>query len=161
MTMQEMHDLEDELRSIYTDEDSLLNATINTVMRTLGVSAKHLGYQYIFLAARYIRTQPPELSKETKKGLYPYLESVVHSPIPMIQRTMHYAICYAWNRADPKVLYSYLGLRGKNLKEPPGNIEYVYLIAERVRLIIGDQKWEDYYQKIKKELLEKYHWLDD
>ncbi len=161
MTLQEMHDLEDELRAVYTDEDSLLNATINTVMRTLGVSAKLLGYRYIFLAVRYIRTQPPELRRETKKGFYPYLESLVHSPKPMIQRTMRYAISHAWNRADPDILYSYLGLRGKNLKEPPGIIEYVYLIAERVRLIIGDQKWEDYYQKIKKELLEQYHWLGD
>lgn len=143
MTLAEMHAMEDELRSVYDDEDALLNATINAVMRKLCVPAHFLGYQYIFLAVRYIRTQPPEKRNETKRNLYPYLESCVHSPTPMIHRTIHYAVTRAWQRADPEILYSYVGLRGKNLKDPPGNIEFIYLVAERVRLIIGDPNWFD------------------
>lgn len=160
MTLEEMHELEDRLRSVYIDEDALLNATINTVMRTLGFSAKLLGYRYIFLAVRFIRTRAPELRLTTKKELYPYLENCVHSAKPMIMRTIHYAIVHAWNRADPEILYSYLGLRGKNLKEPPANMEYIYLIAERVRLIIGDPKWEEYYERMKNELAKEYPWLN-
>ena len=67
-------------------------------------------------------------------------------PIP------HTPIEKAWKRADPAVLYSYLGLRGKRLNDPPGNIEFVYLVAERVRLIIGDPMWEEYYQRIAAEI---------
>ncbi len=160
MTLSEMHRMEDDLRASYTDEDALLNATINAVMRKLGVPAHYLGYHYIFLAVQYIRTQPPEKRSETKRNLYPYLESTVGSPTPMIHRTMHYAITRAWQRADPEVLYSYLGLRGKNLKDPPGNIEFVYLVAERVRLIIGDPKWEAYYENRKEELQRQYSWLN-
>ena len=155
-----MKGMEDELRAIYRDEDALVSATINTIMRNLSVSAKLLGYRYIFLAVRYVRESSPEDIVKTKRGLYPYLESCVHSPKPMIQRTIHYAITHAWNRADPAILHSYLGLRGKNLKDPPGNIEFIYLIAERVRLIIGDPKWEAYYQKTKAELLKRYPWLN-
>lgn len=138
MTLTEMHEMEDELRGEYIDEDTLLNATINAVMRRLGVPAHYLGYRYIFLAVRYIRTQPQEKRSETKRDLYPYLEACVHSPTPMIHRTIHYAVTRAWQRADPEILYSYVGLRGKNLKDPPGNIEFIYLVAERVRLILGD-----------------------
>ena len=35
MTMEEMEQMEYELRSVYSDPDVLLNATINAVMRAL------------------------------------------------------------------------------------------------------------------------------
>ncbi len=160
MSIEEMEQMEEELRAIYPDEDSLLNGTINTIMLTLGVPAKLLGYRYIFLAVRFIRTRPPQLRSTTKKELYPYLAEVSGSTKPMIERTMRYAIAQAWRRADPDILYSYLGLRGKNLKDPPTNIEYVYLIAERVRLIIGDPLWEEHYQRVMAGLRNRYAWLN-
>ena len=160
MTLDEMKKMEDELRSRYSNEDALLDATINAVMRALCVPAKLLGYRYIFLAVRFIRTRPPLLRSPTKKELYPYIERCMNTTKPMIMRTMHYAIERAWKRADPEVLYSYLGLRGKNLKDPPGNIEYVYLIAERVRLIIGDPMWEEHYQRVMAEAKKIYPWLN-
>ena len=67
MTMEEMQEMEDMLRSRYSDPDALLDATINAVMRALCVPAKLLGYRYIFLAARFIRTRPPELRSTAKK----------------------------------------------------------------------------------------------
>ena len=160
MTMTEMEQMEDELRSAYPDPDALLNATINTIMRTLGVSAKLLGYRYIFLAVRFIRTRPPKLRSTTKKELYPYIEKCMKTTKPMIMRTMHYAITHAWKRADPDILYSYLGLRGKNLKDPPSNLEFVYLVAERVRLIIGDPMWEEHYQQVMQEIGKRFSWLN-
>ncbi len=160
MTLEEMERMEAELRSRYRDPDALLNATINTIMRTLCVSAKLLGYRYIFLAVRFIRTRPPELRSTTKKELYPYIESCMNTTKPMIMRTMHYAIEQAWKRADPEILYSYLGLRGKNLKEPPSNIEFVFLVAERVRLIIGDPQWEEHYERILAEARKRYPWIN-
>ena len=160
MTLKEMHEMEDSLRERYSDEDSLLNATINAVMRALCVPAKLLGYRYIFLAVRFIYTRPPLLRNTTKKELYPYIERCMNTTKPMIMRTMHYAVERAWKRADPEVLYSYLGLRGKNLKDPPGNIEFVYLIAERVRLIIGDPAWEEHYERVMAELRQIYSWLN-
>ena len=160
MTIAEMTQMEQELRSIYPNEDTLLNATINAVMRALCVPAKLLGYRYIFLAVRFLRTRPPELRATAKSELYPYIEQCMNTTKPMIMRTMHYTIERAWKRADPEVLYSYLGLRGKNLKDPPSNIEFIYLIAERVRLIIGDPLWEAYYQKVMREARRRYPWLN-
>ena len=160
MTMEEMQEMEDALRSVYHDYDALLNGTINAVMHALCVPAKLLGYRYIFLAVRFIRTRPPKLRSTTKKELYPYIEQCMNTTKPMIMRTMHYAIEQAWERADPDVLYSYLGLRGKNRKDPPSNLEFVYLIAERVRLIIGDPLWEEHYQRVLKEIRKKYPWLN-
>ena len=161
MTLNEMYEMEDALRARYSDPDALLDATINAVMRALCVPAKLLGYRYIFLAVRFIRTRPPLLRNTTKKELYPYIERCMNTTKPMIMRTMHYAIERAWKRADPDVLYSYLGLRGKKLNEAPGNIEYVYLIAERVRLILGDPEWEEHYQRVMAEARKTYSWLND
>ena len=158
--MKEMEQMEESLRSVYSDPDTLLNATINTIMRALGVSAKHLGYRYIFLAVRFIRTRPPKLRSTTKHELYPFIEQSMNTTKPMIMRTMHYAIVHAWNRADPEILYSYLGLRGKNLKNPPTNLEFIYLVAERVRLIIGDPMWEEHYQSVMAEARKRYSWLN-
>ena len=160
MTMEEMEQMEYELRSVYSDPDVLLNATINAVMRALCVPAKLLGYRYIFLAVRFIRTRPPKLRSTTKKELYPYIEHCMNTTKPMIMRTMHYAIERAWERADPDVLYSYLGLRGKNRKDPPSNLEFVYLIAERVRLIIGDPLWEEHCRNVMSEIGKRHPWLN-
>lgn len=160
MTLNEMCEMEEALRSRYSNPDVLLDATINAVMRALCVPAKLLGYRYIFLAVRFIRTRPPLQRSTAKKDLYPYIEKCMNTTKPMIMRTMHYAIERAWKRADPEVLYSYLGLRGKNLKDAPGNLEFVYLIAERVRLIIGDPAWEEHYQRVIAEAKQLYPWLN-
>ena len=160
MNIEEMEQMENQMRSVYADPEVLQNAMINAVMRALSVPVKLLGYRYIFLAVRFILTRPQKLRPETKKDLYPFIEESMHTTKPMIMRTMHYAIEQAWERADPDVLFSYFGLRSRNRKVPPLNLEYTYLIAERVRLIVGDSLREEHQTRVIPELRKQYPWLN-
>lgn len=121
--------------------EALTDATINAVMRALCVPTKLLGYRYIFFAVRTIRTEP-DRDRAARRDMYAEIGSCMGTTRPMISRTIRYAVGQAWKHAAPEVLTSYLGSRGRNRKDPPGNIEFIYMVAERVRLILGAPLWE-------------------
>jgi len=152
MTDEEFYAVTDKLYAMYDNMDALLNAAINVTLQALAVPAQLLGYRYLFLAVRYIRTRPAGSHPAVSKEIYPYVASQMETNPAMVERSIRYAIAKGWSRADPDTLYSYIGLRGKNLRYPPTNGEYIYLVAERVRLFIGDPTGEARYQRILREM---------
>lgn len=152
MTDEEFYAITDKLYAMYDNNDALLNAAINVTLQALAVPAQLLGYRYIFLAVRYIRTLPAGYRAALVKEIYPYVAEQMETNPAMVERSMRYAIAKAWSRADPDTLVSYVGLRGKNLRYPPTNAEFLYLVAERVRLFIGDPTGEARYQRILREM---------
>ncbi len=151
MTEEEWEAVYSQFEGLYDDREALLDAVTDATLQALRVPVKLLGYQYIFLGARYILSRPSNEHPSMLKDIYPHVSERVHSNRVMVERAMHYAIVSAWKRADPDVMYSYLGLRGRDLKNPPTNVEFLYLIAERVRLIVGDPEGEERYQQMKRE----------
>ncbi len=137
------------------------DATINAVMRALRVSPKLLGYRYIFLAAHLILTARPLDRMRVRRDLYAMIGETMGTTKPMIIRSVRYAISQAWKAADPEVLRSYLGGVAGSLREPPGNIEYIYLVAERVRLIVGDPLEEAFRKEAERRLASRFPWLND
>jgi hypothetical protein len=152
MTDEEFFAVTDKLYAMYDNNDALLNAAINVTLQALAVPAQLLGYRYLFLAVRYIRTRPAGSHPAVSKEIYPYVASQMETNPAMVERSIRYAISKGWSRADPDTLYSYIGLRGRNLRYPPTNGEYIYLVAERVRLFIGDPTGEARYQRIMREM---------
>ncbi|MBQ6077561.1 MAG: sporulation initiation factor Spo0A C-terminal domain-containing protein [Clostridia bacterium] len=151
MTDEEREAVYAQFADLQDDREALLDAVTDATLHALRVPVKLLGYQYIFLGARYILSRPSNEHPTMLKEIYPYVAVRVSSNRVMVERAMHYAICCAWKRADPDIMYSYLGLRGRDLKNPPTNVEFLYLIAERVRLIVGDPEGEERYQRMKRE----------
>ncbi|MBR0507564.1 MAG: sporulation initiation factor Spo0A C-terminal domain-containing protein [Clostridia bacterium] len=152
MTDEEFFAVTDKLYAMYDNNDALLNAAINVTLQALAVPAQLLGYRYLFLAVRYIRTRPAGSHPAISKEIYPYVAKEMETNPAMVERSIRYAIAKGWSRADPDTLYSYIGLRGRNLRYPPTNGEYIYLVAERVRLFIGDPTGEARYQRILREM---------
>lgn len=148
MTVEEWEEVYAQFEDLYDDREALLDAVTDATLHALRVPVKLLGYQYLFLGARYILSRPSNEHPKMLKDIYPYIAGCVNSNRPMIERAMHYAISCAWKRADPDVMYSYLGLRGRDLKNPPTNVEFLYLIAERVRLIVGDPEGEERFMQM-------------
>ncbi len=156
MTDEEWEQVYSQFEGLYDDREALLDAVTDATLQALRVPLKLLGYRYLFLGVRYILSKPSHIHPSMLGEIYPYVASTVHSNRAMVERAMHYAICCAWKRADPDVMYSYLGLRGKDLKNPPTNVEFLYLIAERVRLIVGDPEGEERYQRIMQEMERRF-----
>lgn len=155
MEYDELIDLSERFHSRYRDPDALLDAVINATLCALCVPANLLGYRYLFLAVRYIRkTQERRLNM--LRDIYPYVADLTGTNPAMAERAMRYAISCAWKRADPEVLYSYLGLRGRDLKNAPTNVEFLYLVAERVRLITGDPENEERFMRLMEEARKRF-----
>lgn len=156
MTDEELIAVYSQFEDLYDDREALLDAVTDAALHALRVPVKLLGYQYIFLGARYILSRPSNEHPKMLQEIYPYVASCAQTNRAMVERAMHYAITCAWKRADPDVMYSYLGLRGRDLRNPPTNVEFLYLIAERVRLIVGDPEGEERYQKMLRIAEERY-----
>lgn len=156
MEYDELIDLSDRFHSRYRDPDALLDAVINATLCALCVPANLLGYRYLFLAVRYIRKTPQERRLNMLRDIYPHVADLTGTNPAMAERAMRYAISCAWKRADPEVLYSYLGLRGRDLKNAPTNVEFLYLVAERVRLITGDPEDEERFMRLMEEARKRF-----
>ena len=158
MEYEQLMDLSERFHSAYRDPDALLDAVINATLRALCVPANLLGYRYLFLAVRYIRKTPQQTRLNMLRDIYPHVAALTETNPVMVERAMRYAISCAWKRADQNVLYSYLGLRGRDLKNAPTNVEFLYLVAERVRLITGDPEDEARFQRLMEEAHERFGW---
>lgn len=156
MTDEEWERVYAQFDGLYDDREALLDAVTDSTLQALRVPIKLLGYRYLFLGARFILSKPSNQHPSMLRDIYPYVAETVHSNRAMVERAMHYAIGCAWKRADPDVMYSYLGLRGKDLKNPPTNVEFLYLIAERVRLIVGDPEGEERLERMKAYMTERF-----
>lgn len=156
MEYRELMDLSDRFHCAYRDPDALLDAVINATLRALCVPANLLGYRYLFLAVRYIRKTPQDRRLNMLRDIYPHVAELTETNPAMAERAMRYAISCAWKRADPEVLFSYLGLRGRDLKNAPTNVEFLYLVAERVRLITGDPEDEKRFQLLMAEARRRF-----
>lgn len=135
------------LRRMYThtgmNREEMLDAVTDATLEALRVPRKLLGYRYLFLAVRYLLSLPHHAHPGMLTEVYPYVAKLSGTSRVMAERAMHYAIGCAWKRAEREVLHSYLGARGVDTQNPPTNVEFVYLVAERVRLIVGDPEEEE------------------
>ena len=148
MTLSEVEHLERVFSERYPDREEMIDAVTDAVLETLRVPRKLLGFGYLFLAVRYLLSRPSYEHPSMLHAVYPYVAENAGTGCVMAERAMRYAIAKAWKLAPPDVLINYLGLRGADLKNPPTNVEFVYLVAERVRLIVGDPEGEERFLRI-------------
>ena len=148
MTLSETEKLYAAYSERYPDREEMIDAVTDATLDALRVPRKLLGYGYLFLAVRYLLSRPSGEHPGMLKDVYPYVAKQTGTSRVMAERAMHYAIIRAWKLAPPDVLLSYLGLRGADLKNPPTNVEFVYLAAERVRLIVGDPEGEAHFLRM-------------
>lgn len=156
MTIAEAERLYRKFSDRYPDREELLDAVTDATLDTLRTPRKLLGYRYLFLAIRYVLSRPTGAHPGMMTEIYPHVAKCTGTSCVMAERAMHYAIGCAWKRADPDVLYSYLGLRGADLKNPPTNVEFIYLVAERVRLIVGDPEEEERFDRMLSEARRRF-----
>ena len=151
MTTEQWEEIYAKYEWLSDNREAFLDALTDATLHALRVPVKLLGYRYLFLGVRFILSKPSNEHPKMLRDIYPYISEQAHTNRVMADRAMRYAVDCAWKRADPDVLYSYLGLRGKDLRNSPTNIEFLYLVAERVRLIAGDPEGEERFQRMRRE----------
>ena len=161
MMLEDTERLYARLVSEQTDRETLLDAMTDATLDALRVPRRLLGFHYLFLAVRFILSEPSYSRPGMLAKVYPYVAKCTGTSRVMAERAMHYAIGCAWKRAEPNVLTSYLGLRGADRNDPPTNVEFVYLVAERVRLIVGDPDSEARFLRMLSEAERRFRARND
>ena len=128
----------DERDALPSEWQTMTDTAINAALQALHVPTKLLGYRYIFLAVHLILMCGPRERIRIRRELYERIGACMDTTKPMINRSIRYAITQAWRTAEPEVLRSYLGSMTASLKDPPSNLEFIWLVAERVHLLVGE-----------------------
>ena len=71
MTEEEWEAVYSQFEGLYDDREALLDAVTDATLQALRVPVKLLGYQYIFLGARYILSRPSNEHPSMLKDIYP------------------------------------------------------------------------------------------
>lgn len=121
-----------------SESDALLDAVTDAALESLCVPRRLLGYGYLFVAVRYLASCPYYAHPSMLKDVYPHVARCAGTGRVMAERAIRYAIERAWRDAPETVRASYIGQCGAQLQAPPTNAEFIYMVAERVRLICGE-----------------------
>lgn len=114
-----------------------MNLTISNTLKDLGISPSLLGYRYLRSAIKLVMDDPDIVHSITKE-LYPKVAELNGTTPSRVERTIRYAIEYAWysygNAARETIFReSYSAARGK-----PTNEEFIATVADYLLIIQED-----------------------
>ena len=97
---------------------------------------KHLlGFRYTCSAVELLHSAPQTKRVSMMKDVYPYLAETYQSTPVMTSRAIRHAIDRAWRDGDRAVQRSYFGYSASDTRGTPTNVEFLYAVSERVRLL--------------------------
>ncbi len=103
----------------------------------LSVPIHLLGYRYLRIAIDTIRSNPFPQQQSMMHDIYPHVAKQYGSSPIMVNRAMRHAIDYAWRHGDPQAQRSYFGYGVPDKKGVPTNVEFLFAVCERLRLLEG------------------------
>jgi len=109
---------------------------ITETLRELGVPAHIKGYTYIREAIKMVVKNQDLLGQITKE-LYPGIAQKFQTTPSRVERAIRHAIEVAWSRGKVEEIDSIFGYTIDNSKGKPTNSEFIAMIADRIRNIMG------------------------
>jgi len=110
---------------------------ITEILREIGVPAHIKGYSYMREAIKIVVSRPEMLGQITKE-LYPRVAHKFATTPSRVERAIRHAIEVAWSRGKVEEIDEIFGYTIDNAKGKPTNSEFVAMIADRVRNIMGE-----------------------
>ncbi len=112
----------------------LMDRKISECIRAVGVPVHLKGYYYLRDAIRMyaLFKNPVELCITT--DIYPAVAKLYNTRATLVEHAMRNAIEIAWTRGNLNVIFDYFGYTVNDHKGKPSNLEFVAMIAERVRM---------------------------
>lgn len=106
-------------------------------LKTLQVPEHLLGYRYLKVATEYMLSRENIHAVSMMKEIYPRIATHFGTTSVMADRAIRHAVEVSWNRCDSAVLRAYLGYGSEDKKGMPTNAEYLFMLYERVRMLVG------------------------
>lgn len=116
-----------------TVTEKLLDTTITSIIKEIGVPAHIKGYAYLRTAIKMVYNDVDLLGSVTKV-LYPDIATKFNTTPSRVERAIRHAIEVAWNRGNYEVISKMFGYTVHHLKSKPTNSEFIAMIADKIRL---------------------------
>ena len=127
---------------VLKQDDPRVDIEVFNALRDTGIPANILGYQYLKKALPIVLLNPNAVLKAVEKIYLPIAEEL-DIPYSNIQQGIRRAIRVGWERADLATLELYFGQDAYNTKMTPKTLEYIAIVAEKIRIRIGFENVEE------------------
>ena len=120
-------------QSTGTVSQKVLDKTITSIIKEIGVPAHIKGYAFLREAIQMVYSDVDLLGSVTKI-LYPDIATKFNTTPSRVERAIRHAIEVAWNRGNYEVISKMFGYTVHHLKSKPTNSEFIAMIADKIRL---------------------------
>ncbi|MCL2696005.1 MAG: sporulation initiation factor Spo0A C-terminal domain-containing protein [Clostridiales bacterium] len=110
---------------------------MGNLLQGMGMPPHLLGYRYIKYGGLVMARQQNPMQLSMMRQVYPLIAGHEHTTPIMVDRTMRHAIDVAWRKGSPKRIASYFGYCILDKKGMPTNAEFLHVLAEKMRLLLG------------------------
>lgn len=114
-------------------DQRLLDTTITSIIKEIGVPAHIKGYSYLREAIQMVY-HDIELLGSVTKILYPEIAKKFGTTSSRVERAIRHAIEVAWNRGNYESISELFGYTVHHLKSKPTNSEFIAMIADKIRI---------------------------
>ena len=137
-TEQERSDARQQLRTLLDEPAATqpdMEAVISDVLKQLGIPGNLYGSRYLPFAIEKAISEPAPGRTLTKPGgLYDVTAKAFNTTPSRVERAIRHSIEVAWGRGDLDVLQQYFGNSVSGEKGKPTNTEFIYTVANAIRL---------------------------
>lgn len=112
----------------------ILNQKISEYLLAVGVPVHLKGYYYLRDAIRLYALSKSPVDINITTDIYPKVADLYQTRSMLVEHAMRNAIEIAWTRGNLDAIISLFGYTVNDHKGKPSNLEFVAMIAERVRM---------------------------
>lgn len=131
-----------------TFDDAWIALQTDACLRAIGMPPHLLGYRYMREAARFLVRCWTPMHLSMMRDVYPAVARVEETSPVMVDRAMKHAVEVAWRRGNVLMQQVYFGYSSVDKKGMPTNAEWLYAIADRVRILLCDTRGKDRFTQM-------------
>lgn len=113
-----------------------LERYVTQIMLDMGIPAHLKGYHYL-REAILISEQDMDTITSVTKLLYPSIAKRYHTTEQKVERAIRNAIEVSWQRGNVSIFEELFGYSSLNGRQRPTNSEYIFRLADKIRLDIA------------------------
>lgn len=113
-----------------------LERYVTQIMLDMGIPAHLKGYHYL-REAILISEQDMETVTSVTKLLYPSIAKRYHTTEQKVERAIRNAIEVSWQRGNVSIFEELFGYSSLSGRQRPTNSEYIFRLADKIRLDIA------------------------
>jgi two-component system response regulator (stage 0 sporulation protein A) len=117
-----------------------MEAAVTLAIQRIGIPPHIRGYRYVRDAIMMV-ARDMSLLKSVTTQLYPRIAKKYDTLPTRVERALRHAIEVAWTRGDMDAIQEYFGFTVDSEKGKPTNSEFIAMIADRVTISMGPERF--------------------